>query len=114
MIERMKEEMLKERQTLIIYLFLFKKKGIGRDICERLYASGATVYAISRSSGPLNELKAACPNVITLQIDLADWTKTRTELTKLLKNIEIDGLVNNAGIAICKPITELTEKDFDE
>lgn len=75
---------------------------------------GAIVYAISRSPGPLNELKAACPNVIILQLDLSDWTATRSELIKLLKNVKIDGLVNNAGVAICKPVDELTEKDFDE
>lgn len=72
------------------------------------------MYAISRSAGPLNELKVARPNVITLQLDLSDWTVARTELIKLFKNVKIDGLVNNAGVAICKPVTELTEKDFDE
>lgn len=72
------------------------------------------MYAISRSAEPLNELKADFPNVITLPLDLSDWTKTRTELTNLLKSVSIDGLVNNAGIAICKPIEDITEKDFDE
>lgn len=89
-------------------------KGIGRDLCERLNSLEAIVYAISRSAEPLNELKAACPKVITLALDVADWAKAKTELTKLLKDVKIDGLVNNAGIAICKPVEELTEKDFDE
>lgn len=83
-------------------------------MCERLDGLGSTVYAISRSLGPLNELKIACPNVITVQLDLSDWSATRSVLINSLKNVKIDGLVNNAGVAICKPVDELTEKDFDE
>lgn len=75
---------------------------------------GANVFAISRSAGPLNKLKELCPRVAILQLDLGDWTAARSGLTEFLKHVEIDGLVNNAGIAICKPIEELTEKDFDE
>lgn len=88
--------------------------GIGRDLCERLDALGAKVYAISRSIEPLNELVAAHPRVKGIQIDLSDWSTARAELEKHFKPIKIDGLVNNAGIAICKPVSELTEKDFDE
>lgn len=89
-------------------------KGIGRDLCERLDVLGATVYAISRSVEPLNELKATNPRIIIVQLDLSVWSSTRIELEKLFKNVKIDGLVNNAGIAICKPFMELNEKDFDE
>lgn len=95
-------------------MFLFLSKGIGRDLCERLDALGAIVYAISRSIEPLIELKLACPKVNTIQLDISDWTRAKDELTKLLKNVKIDGLVNNAGIAICKPIGELNESDFDK
>lgn len=88
--------------------------GIGRDLCERLDALGATVYAISRSPGPLNELKSTNPRVIIVALDLSDWSKSREELEKVFNGVKIDGLVNNAGVAICKAVTELTEKDFDE
>lgn len=88
--------------------------GIGRDLCERLDALGAIIYAVSRSIEPLNELKTACPKVHVIQIDLSNWTKANAELTQAFKNVQIDGLVNNAGIAICKPIGQYSEKDFDE
>lgn len=81
---------------------------------ERLDALGATVYAISRSLQPLNDLKLTNPNIIIISLDLSDWKTTRTKLEKEFACIKIDGLVNNAGIAICKSVTELNEKDFDE
>lgn len=88
-------------------------EGIGRDVCERLTELGATVYAISRSLKPLQELKKSHPNVFILQMDLSDWSKTRTELANVIKDIKIDGLVNNAGVGASKSVFDLTEEDFD-
>lgn len=89
-------------------------QGIGRHLCERLHALGATVYAISRSKQPLVELSTTCPQIKAIPLDLSDWKTSRTELEKHSKDVKIDGLVNNAGTAICKPVAELSEKDFDE
>ena len=86
-------------------------RGIGHDLCQVLYAGGAKVIAVSRSSGPLDELKTKCPNIKTISVDLSKWEDTRKALEGLS---DIDGLVNNAGIAIIKPFQELTQEDFDE
>lgn len=75
---------------------------------------GATVYAISRSPGPLEDLKSVCPNVKTLSVDLGNWNETRSVLGKFLEDVRIDGLVNNAGIGNGTPFEESTEKEFDE
>lgn len=75
---------------------------------------GATIYAISRSAAPLDELKSACPNVKIATVDLGNWTETRSVLGEFLKDIKIDGLVNNAGGGNGKPFEAFTEKDFDE
>lgn len=72
---------------------------------------GAKVIAVSRSPGPLEALKKECPSIEIVQVDLSDWAATRTALEKIDR---LDGLVNNAGIAIIKAYDELTEKDFDE
>lgn len=88
-------------------------KGIGRALCEQLYKCGAKVYAFSRSPEPLDELVAECPTVVARVVDLGDWDAT-VEALASLKNVPIYGLVNNAGIAVCKPFLELTQKDFDE
>lgn len=62
---------------------------------------------------PMDDLNSY-KNVITVNLDLNDWGTTREQLTKVLKNVHVDGLVNNAGITICKPFEELTENDYDK
>ncbi|EAT34086.1 AAEL013640-PA [Aedes aegypti] len=86
-------------------------QGIGNELCKTLVKLGAKVIAVSRSPGPLEALKTECPSVQIIQVDLSDWGATRTALEKIDR---VDGLVNNAGIAIIKPYDELTEKDFDD
>lgn len=69
------------------------------------------MIAVSRSPAPLKELQVDCPGLLAIEVDLSDWTKTR----EALKDIkELDGLVNNAGIAIIRPFSEMTEDDFDK
>ena len=94
----------------ILIIFL----GIGRDIVTALIKLDAKVIGISRSCGPLNELKAELnsPNFTAVQLDLSDWKKTKETLQSL--DIKIDGIVNNAGIAVIKPFEELTEEDYDK
>jgi len=89
-------------------------RGIGHELCRRLSSYGANVYALSRSVEPLKALKAECPTITVVPVDLSKWNETRTVLHSLLDGKVIDGLVNNAGIAVIKPCDELTEKDFDE
>ncbi|XP_050078419.1 L-xylulose reductase [Anopheles maculipalpis] len=85
-------------------------QGIGNELCRTLDHLGAKVIAVSRSPGPLEELKVECPRIETIQVDLSDWERTKTALNPLGK---VDGLVNNAGVAVIKPFLELTEDDFD-
>ncbi|XP_052897026.1 L-xylulose reductase [Anopheles moucheti] len=85
-------------------------QGIGNDLCRTLDRAGAKVIAVSRSIGPLEALKGDCPRIETIQVDLSDWKQTRTALGPLGK---VDGLVNNAGVAVIKPFLELTEEDYD-
>lgn len=75
---------------------------------------GANVIGVSRSSGPLNEIKEELKgkSFQAVQLDLSDWNKTRETLGKL--DVKLDGIVNNAGIAIIKPFHELTEDDYDQ
>lgn len=86
--------------------------GIGNELCKRLYVNGANIYAFSRSKGPLDELKSECPNINIVAVDLVNWDQT-IEAFKILNGIEIDGLVNNAGVAVIKPFLEQTEADYD-
>lgn len=93
------------------YIHTYAYTGIGRALCQHLLTAGAKVIAISKSVEKLEELKNICSTVETIPIDLKNWQNTREVLSKLP---QIDGLVNNAGVAIIKPFAELTEQDFDE
>lgn len=61
----------------------------------------------------MDDLKAY-PNVITVTLDLSNWIEARNILSEVFKNVELDGLINNAGITICKPFEQLTEQDYDK
>lgn len=60
----------------------------------------------------MDDLKAYS-NIITVSLNLSNWSEARVTLTKVFENVEIDGLVNNAGITICKKFEEFTEADYD-
>lgn len=79
----------------------------------RLYELGATVYAISLEIEALKTLQKECPTIKIVAFDLKDWKTTRVELTKFLEGVEVDGLVNNAGVTIVKPFLEYTEAEYD-
>lgn len=96
-----------------MFLSFINYIGIGHELCQKLYKCGATVYAFSRSAGPLVALKAVCPNIHTITIDLTQSEQTR-QAFRILAGKTVHGLVNNAGVAIIKPFLELTESDFDE
>lgn len=62
----------------------------------------------------MDDLKAEHPSVEILSIDLCNWQEVKTNIPKMLAGVQLDGLVNNAGITICKPFEELTEDDYDK
>lgn len=69
-------------------------RGIGLELCKQLKARGADVIAVCRKSSP--ELDALGVRV-EAGIDVAD-TAAAGELAKRLTGVEIDTLINNAGI----------------
>lgn len=95
---------------IVVNIIIFCHEGIGREILERLHSYGATVYALSLE--PMDDLKSY-PNVVVVSLDLSNWSEVRSRLTDVFKNVELDGLVNNAGITICKPFEQLSESDYD-
>uniref|UniRef100_A0A1A9ULH3 Ketoreductase domain-containing protein n=1 Tax=Glossina austeni TaxID=7395 RepID=A0A1A9ULH3_GLOAU len=83
-------------------------QGIGNALCKRLAKAGANVIGVGRNH--LEQLKADCPSIETIKVDLKDWQQTRDALAPV---VQLDGIVNNAGVAYIKPFVELTEEDFD-
>ncbi|RZC41116.1 L-xylulose reductase, partial [Asbolus verrucosus] len=85
--------------------------GIGRDIVKQLAKGGAKVIAVARNKELLESLKQEQPTIEVISCDLSDWDATK----QALYNIgPVDLLVNNAGLAILKPLTEMTEEEVDK
>lgn len=95
-------------------MYLKTQQGIGKELTKRLHDLGATVYAVSLELAPLEVLKQTYPNLKIAAFDLGNWNTTKAELTKLIGNAKIHGLVNNAGITIVKPFEQFTEQEYDK
>jgi NAD(P)-dependent dehydrogenase (short-subunit alcohol dehydrogenase family) len=93
--------------------------GLGAHIARHLVAEGAQVLAAARRVDRLNDLAgsaAAGPGrLVTLQADV-----TRAEDAERMASTAVeafgrlDALVNNAGMEVQGPITELSEADFQK
>lgn len=87
-------------------------RGIGRAITEKLLSEGHTVYGVYKdSSDQANELvKKYGDKINTIQANLAEPEQVKT-LIEQLKDVQLDGIVNNAGIVY---LTKWDELNFDE
>ncbi|SDE93819.1 NADP-dependent 3-hydroxy acid dehydrogenase YdfG [Paracoccus isoporae] len=68
--------------------------GIGLAIALELARAGHQVYAAGRSEKALNDLRASHANITPIQLDVTD----REAAEAALEGLQIDVLVNNAGI----------------
>ena len=85
------------------YLLTGISKGLGLEIARQILESGGFVYGISRSvSAELLELMAEYPDTINhLQFDLSDTELVKEKVFKefIGLKIELNGFINNAGVA---------------
>lgn len=85
--------------------------GIGRDMARYLSGLGYDIIAVARDGVALSKLKEELKtNVETISIDLADEEACK-QLYKLVKNKNVDVLVNNAGFG---DFGEFTNTDLDK
>lgn len=86
-------------------------QGIGRGIAVELWRAGANIVALSRTRSHLEQLQSEYPSIDIVDIDIADWDKTRNVIESLG---HFDALVNNAAIAICEPFLICSPDNFDK
>lgn len=85
--------------------------GIGRDMARYLSKLGYDIIAVARDGEALNQLKEELSTKVeTISMDLAD-TDACMQLYELVKNKNIDVLVNNAGFG---DFGEFTNTDLDK
>lgn len=86
-------------------------RGIGFELAKIFANNNCKVLALSRNTGPLNNLGHS--NIETLSVDLGnsdDIQKVRSYIENDWKDIDI--LIHNAGFLINKPFEQLTKEDF--
>ena len=87
-------------------------RGIGRAIALRFARAGWNIIAVARKQAELDALRVEIdPHGVTcrtLVLDVAD----AAAVTATLTGIDVDVLVNNAGVGVLKPFAELTPQEW--
>lgn len=94
-------------------------RGIGRAIAERLARDGRHVVLVSRSEGPLNDLKAkiegAGGRASVKAVDVGDAKAFAAAIESIAdEHKRLDILVNNAGITRDNLALRMTDEEWDE
>jgi NAD(P)-dependent dehydrogenase (short-subunit alcohol dehydrogenase family) len=92
-------------------------RGIGRAVTEKLAAPDAELLLHGRDNAALAEVcrlvQSKSGKVVKLSFDLA--TKSGVcQLIDAVGSAPLDVLINNAGVAVVKPFTEVTEVEWDQ
>lgn len=88
-------------------------QGIGRGVAKALAASGHRVVVTSRKQRFDSRLALADGRVVIQHLDVEEESSVQ-QLFQWLDNTQckLDVLVNNAGIGVFKPLTEITTAEW--
>lgn len=99
------------------YLITGASRGIGWAIAEKLAAQDITLLLHGRDTVALAETRRAvgprCAKCIPLIHDLATPEGVSNLVSEVGDN-HLDLLVNNAGLAVVKPFTEITQIEWEQ
>lgn len=94
------------------YLVTGGAKGLGRNIVERLLKDGKNLISISRNHEVIENTNK---NLCSINCDLSNFDNTEMVFKELkAKNIEIEGLVNNAGYSEWRSLDYIDQNFVDE
>ena len=87
--------------------------GIGRNITERLAGNGHFVYATARNAEDLESLNSI-DNVQGIRLDVTSQDDVDAAVETVAgEGRGLHGIVNNAGVAVIKRMTQASETDID-
>ncbi len=108
-----------QKLTGKVALVTGSSRGIGRNIAEELALQGAKViinYAgnSEKAIAVVAAIKRQGGEATAIQADISQVVEVERLFQRAIEAYgKIDILVNNAGIMITKPVTAVTEEDFD-
>ncbi len=88
-------------------------RGIGFELAQLFAQNKYNVLAISRNTATLDAVKH--PNITTFGVDICkedELTTIEEYLTQ--NNIQVTGLIHNAGKLVNKPFEQISQQDFAE
>jgi len=93
-------------------------RGIGRAVAERLAGAGASVAVLSTtepgSQAVADELRGRGARALAVAADVGDPRSLDAAVTTVERGLgPVDVLVNDAGIALRRPVAEMTDADWD-
>ncbi len=90
-------------------------RGIGLEICNTFLKRGYRVAALDKDKETLAKTEAHfnSPDFLAVHCDVSKPMQVTRSIDRIAKKFgRIDSLVNNAGVAIFKPILEVTWQDW--
>jgi NAD(P)-dependent dehydrogenase (short-subunit alcohol dehydrogenase family) len=107
--------MKKEKNTQAVAVITGGARGIGLEIAQQFLNKNYRVAILDIDKATLAQTEAQLKNdnVLALHCDVSKPQKVAAAVAKIEKRFgRIDSLVNNAGVAIFKPILDITWKDW--
>ncbi len=91
-------------------------QGVGREICALLSKEKAIVVAVSRSPAKVvEEINNSEGKAIWMKADVSNEKQMENVFKKTKQKFKkINAVINNAGILISKPISNIDYKEFDQ
>ncbi|MEX0920122.1 MAG: SDR family oxidoreductase [Candidatus Pacearchaeota archaeon] len=91
-------------------------QGIGREICALLSMEKSNVVAVSRGKAEVvSEIKEKGGKAIWVKADVSNEKQMESVFKKAKEKFKhVDGIVNNAGIMLAKPIEKIGYDEFDK
>jgi NAD(P)-dependent dehydrogenase (short-subunit alcohol dehydrogenase family) len=88
-------------------------RGIGLAVAKAFLAKGYGAALLDIDAATLRQTEKALGEVLALECDVADPKQVKASIDAVTKRFgRIDALVNNAGIAVFKPLLETTFEEW--
>jgi len=88
-------------------------RGIGLAVAKTFLAKGYTVALLDIDAATLGQATKALGDVLAIECDVSDPRQVQAAVDRIVARYgRIDALVNNAGVAVFKPLLETTFEEW--